>query len=117
MVGGSLVAGEEGMNKLQRFYDYLHTKPCSICRHWPVEAHHISAVVSDKTGLPLPRSHKADSPAAFCAIPLCPECHRTGKHSIHALGEDKFFQHHGKPKGYKAGLVIKYLVELYRRAA
>lgn len=47
------------------------------------------AFKSRKSGDWLPRRRGIN---AIAALPLCPECHRHGKESIHAIGEKAFFE-------------------------
>jgi hypothetical protein len=68
---------------LDAFYQVIHEQPCLACGNTPVEAAHFAGMVSLKGGLK-PRGHKL--PQAFCAIPLCRNCHQ-GKSGIHGSKE------------------------------
>ena len=89
--------------KLQVFYDYLHSQPCLCCgavSH--VEAAHFQGILSDKLkGQWLPRSHKTI--AAFSAISLCSSCHRLGEDAQHNSREEDWLERN-IPQG-KAGAV------------
>jgi len=88
--------------------DFLRTKPCLKCGSWPVELAHIHGLVSPKTDQVMPRRKGL---ARFAAIPLCPGCHRTGKDSIHRLGEDEFFRQLGRHQCYVFQKLVGYLAE------
>jgi hypothetical protein len=70
---------------LRGWYRFVKTRRCSACGAWPpVEAAHVRVLLSDKTGVRLPRSHKGR--AAWGCIPLCKECHLRQ----HEMGEEAF---------------------------
>lgn len=89
-----------------RFFAFLKEHPCARCGDRGVEVAHLNGLPSPKTGLPLPRRKGI---AYAYAIPLCPECHRTGRDSIHEVGEAAFFQAFGKGDGYGPRLAARYL--------
>lgn len=76
--------------KLRRWYAFVKEQPCMACG-WrathdrPVEAAHVTVVVSDKTGALLPRGHTGE--AAWGCVPLCKTCHK----AQHDFGERQFF--------------------------
>jgi len=72
------------------------------------ELHHVRGVVSPKTGLPLaPRSG-----IAYVAVaPLCGAHHRTGRDSLHALGDYGFEAAHGLRRGYLLGVATALLAQ------
>lgn len=72
----------------RRYLEWLKTRPCARCQSPGVEIAHVKGAVSAKTGLELPRRHNE---AILYAVPLCAYCHRTGKASIHNVGEPQFF--------------------------
>lgn len=89
---------------------WLHTLPCVCCEAWkgrepfrchalqlsPTEAAHVGT-----RGL----SQKCPDREA---IPLCADCHRLGKYSLHSMGV-KFWFHHDLFKDQ----IVKELNELY----
>lgn len=96
---------------LAEWYPYIKSLPCYVSgERGRSEAAHIKLIPSGKTGELLPRSHKTI--AAFSCIPLTPELHRLGRDSIHAIGEQRFFEHHGvpHPAGWLFGRLAFFLV-------
>lgn len=90
---------------VRRLYDFAASMPCCVawgnptagCRGQPVELHHVNGGVSVRTGQRVPR-RKAH--ALALVVPLCQQHHRTGGHSVHALGEAGFEHQHGMPDGH-----------------
>lgn len=72
------------------WYSHVGEMACWGCLGHPVELAHFKALVSQKTGEPLNRRTGINE---WAVIPLCPECHRLGKQSIHRVGETAFFLH------------------------
>lgn len=79
------------MSQLQKWYDWISSKPCIGCRAWPVQVAHLKLLISNKTGGPLPRRHGAN---IWAVIPLCTDCHLEGERSIHKLGEPAWMKEH-----------------------
>lgn len=73
---------------LSHWYSYIRSFNCLRCGASDVECAHIEAVLSTKTSGWLPRRTGL---AEWACVPLCPSCHRTASDSIHAVGEDAFF--------------------------
>lgn len=99
---------------LSHFYGFIRARPCLRCgatRH--VEAAHIRGMVSMKTGDILPRSHQGLP--AWSAVPLCADCHREAEDSVHAVGEDAFFERLGKPPGWVYRWLVAALVQFFTR--
>jgi len=72
---------------LSRYYEYVAAQPCLACGRPDVELHHIKGVRSFKTRqLLAPRKDLAE----YAVVPLCAECHRISKESVHMLGEETF---------------------------
>lgn len=92
---------------MSEYLAWLKGNACAACKAPPpCDAAHLSGVASLKTGLPMPR-RKAH--AFYWAIPLCKECHQTGKASIHALGEAAFFRAFNRGDDYGHRLAGAYL--------
>jgi hypothetical protein len=75
----------------KRHYDRVGRKPCLVCGARPVERHHVTALADRRGRL----SRRNDRIA-----PLCAMHHRCGavggaRHSVEALGHQRFFQIHG----------------------
>lgn len=96
-------------------FDRIAGRHCCLpaCRAQPVEVAHVAGAVSEKTGSPLPRRF---GPAYFVAVPLCEAHHRTGRDSVHALGERGFERHHGLPEGWLLGLATTLLARTLEEA-
>jgi len=83
-------------SKLKKWYGYVSVRRCLVCDRWPVEMAHIKLLISPKTGMELGRRVGINK---WAVVPLCEKCHRTGKDSIHNIGEQKFFENHGITMG------------------
>ncbi len=77
---------------IKRWYAVVAEKLCLGCGGWPVELAHFELLVSAKTGQLLPRRTGINE---WAVIPLCDECHRSGKESIHNLGESGWMMNRG----------------------
>lgn len=89
-----------------QYFEWLARKACVRCGVRPVEIAHVRAFRSPKTDDLLPRRHGI---AQVAVLPLCAECHRTARDSIHAVGETTFERELGRGSGYlaqKAGSLI-----------
>ncbi len=73
---------------IKKWYDWISSKPCIGCEKWPVEVAHIGLLFSNKTGGRLPRRVGANK---WAVIPLCVDCHREGRRSIHNIGEQQWY--------------------------
>lgn len=74
------------MNSFIRNPAYLHwvrTHPCLIHPDRLAEAHHAG------------RGYMGQKAPDSTAIPLCPECHRTGKQAWHQIGRKAWQRAHG----------------------
>lgn len=76
--------------RAKRFMAFVKEQPCMACGHpgthaRPIEAAHVTLVVSAKTGALLPRGHTGE--AAWGCVPLCKPCHQRQ----HEMGERPFF--------------------------
>ncbi len=76
----------------------LHLLPCLRCgsRH-EIEAAHIrltSAEWTAKTGVGT-GAGGAEKPSDRWALPLCSECHRTGRDAEHVVGTERFYRDWG----------------------
>jgi len=92
-----------------QYYDFLSKKPCLKCGTHGVEIAHVESIISPKTGLEMPRSHK--TLARYGTIPLCPSCHRTAQDSIHSVGEYAFQQLLGKTPCFVFKKIASYMAE------
>ena len=95
---------------LRAYEAHIHTLPCLVpgCTNTDIEACHVTGVLSSKTGLPVPRRSGA---AAWALAPGCSLHHRTGRTSIHELGERGFEQAMGMPEGHLVRLALTNLAE------
>lgn len=93
---------------LKSFYAFVAGQPCCApgCTE-PAEVAHVQAVLSRKTGLPLPRRRDA---AAWACVSACASHHR-GHDSIHQLGERGFEAAMGWPEGHLVRLALTNLAE------
>lgn len=93
---------------------WIKSQPCARCGEpGPSDAAHVMGAVSPKTGMPLARRVGI---AYRFAIPLCKECHQTGRDSIHAVGEAKFFDGFGRGQAWGVKLAASYLLAYLSRA-
>jgi len=90
------------------YLGWIKLQRCARCHAAGVDVAHIGGLASRKTGLPLPRRSGI---AYVWAIPLCKECHQTGRDSIHAVGEHAFFEAFGRGEAYGLRLAGSYLAE------
>lgn len=91
---------------MRAFYEFIAGKRCLRCGAWPVEVAHVRVFRSPKTDDLLPRRKDI---AALAVVPLCQACHRTGRDSIHEVGEQTFEASLGRGEGYlaqKAGSLL-----------
>lgn len=96
---------------IRAYYEFVRGKPCLRCgRHGSAIAH-IETIISPKTGLVMPRSHK--TLARWGCIPLCGECHQTAKDSIHEVGEESFNQQLGRTPHYVWQYAASLLAEFH----
>lgn len=92
---------------LASWYKHIRAQPCLRCgRPGPSEVAHVCAFPSRKVSGFMPRRKGI---ASYSAVPLCPECHRYAPTSIHAVGENAFFEALGKPEGYVFGYLAREL--------
>jgi hypothetical protein len=97
------------MKRDQRaYYDWIAQHACVRCGRRPVEVAHVRAFRSPKTGDRLPRRKGIN---AWAVLPLCADCHRTGPHAIHAMGEGGFEFDLGRGSGYLAEMAGSLLAE------
>jgi hypothetical protein len=96
-------------------YSYIAAKPCLRCGRIDSEVAHLAGFPSLKQAGMEPRRKGL---SALCCIPLCGECHRTAKDSLHEVGEQNFSATFGKPEGWiyhmQARLMAEALVEYMR---
>jgi len=85
----------------ERWFSWVSQKSCVGCGEWPVELAHVQMLMSPKTGHVLPRRSGI---AEWAVVPLCTKCHRTGKRSIHAIGEAAFWEL--SPGGHHAMAIL-----------
>jgi len=83
----------------RRYYEWIATLACVRCGRRPVEVAHVRAFRSRKTDDVPPRRRGVN---AWAVVPLCSECHRTGRASIHEVGERAFENTLGRGTGYLA---------------
>ncbi len=91
---------------MSAYLGWIKAQRCARCTAAGVDVAHIGGLASRKTGLPLPRRRGI---AFVWAIPLCKECHQTGRDSIHAVGEAAFFEAFGRGEAYGLRLAGSYL--------
>ena len=95
------------MKRDQRaFYEFVAARACVRCGRRPVEVAHVRAFRSPKTDHLLPHRNGIN---AWAVVPLCSECHRLTRDSIHAVGEPAFEDALGRGAGYlaqKAGSLL-----------
>lgn len=72
--------------RFKDFMSFIASKPCACCGKRPVEVAHCG----DDKGMAMKCSD-------LHTLPLCAECHRTGKKSHHQMGR-KFFEYWGIEK-------------------
>lgn len=81
-----------GKKDLKSWFEWVSQKWCLGCSRTPVEVAHVKLFVSPKTAQLLPRRVGLNE---WAVIPLCVECHRSGKNSIHNVGEFRWFERMG----------------------
>lgn len=96
--------------KAKRYFDWLSRRPCVRCGSYGVEVAHVRAFRSPKTDDLLPRRTGI---AKVAALPLCPSCHRTGRDSIHEVGEARFEDDLGRGHGYLTQKAASFIAEFY----
>jgi len=82
----------------REYYAFVARQACLRCSARPVEVAHIRLIISPKTGLLMPRSHK--TLARFGCVPLCADCHRHAPDSIHNVGEESFNESLGRGRHF-----------------
>lgn len=94
---------------LKRWYGFLKEQPCIACGarrtfDTNIVAAHIEVVLSHKSDLIMPRSHKGR--AAWGAVPLCEPCHL----EQHDEGERAFFERrlHRPVEGVWGSLLLTF---------
>lgn len=93
--------------ELRAYYRFVKWQRCAACGALPpTEAAHMRVLLSSKTGMLLPRSHKGR--AAWSCIPLCKACHL----SQHEIGEVRFAEENGLDYGQIVStLLVRFFVE------
>lgn len=84
--------------KIEDYYEFVKSKPCIACGTYGTDAAHIRTIISPKTDLLMPRSHK--TLARWGCVPLCKECHQTGENAIHGGNEEAFNERLGRGAHY-----------------
>lgn len=99
------------------FYEFVKSHPCVRCGRVPSDAAHIEGIISPKTGLVMPRSHKTI--ARWACVPACKDCHQHARDSIHEVGEEGFNRSLGKTPHYLWQLALTMHVTFHenRRVA
>lgn len=82
------------MTPLKKFYAHVAEQPCYRCGARPVEVAHIRGMAALKHEGAMSRRKGLSE---YSAIALCPNCHRHARDSIHAVGEERFFESLGRP--------------------
>lgn len=97
------------MTPLKRFYAHVAAQSCYACNGSPVEVAHIRGMAALKHEGAMSRRKGLSE---YSCIPLCPNCHRHSRESIHAVGEGAFFERLGRPACH----VYMYLARLIAEA-
>ena len=102
------------MNPPRSYYRIIKDQRCMCCGDYgthgnPIEAAHIESVLSQKTNMMMPRSHKG--PAGWGAIPLCKRCHGLQ----HYEGDEKGWLSTNVGRERAQGKIIANLIEYIER--
>jgi hypothetical protein len=98
---------------IRDFYAFVKSKPCLRCGRHGTDVAHIETIISPKTGLVMPRSHK--TLARWGVVSLCPDCHQHARDSIHEIGEEAFNSSLGRGEHFIWQVSASLLAEFNER--
>lgn len=101
------------------FCAYLHRQPCEGCGREGVEVAHLDAVAGKRLRGQggVPRLRPRQSLALFCAVPLCPACHREGAASYHAVGQARYADSVFGGEDHLFALALRHVLTFFVGAA
>jgi 5-methylcytosine-specific restriction endonuclease McrA len=98
---------------IRDFYAFVKSKPCLRCGRHGTDVAHIETIISPKTGMVMPRSHK--TLAKWGCVALCPDCHQHARDSIHQVNEEAFNHSLGRSPHYLWQAAASLLAEFNER--